>query len=252
MKAIIVDDESRSRLALAGLLKEHHPGIEVAATGENVEEGHRMILAHKPEIVFLDIEMPDGTGFDLLQKFDAYNFQVIFVTAHNKYAITAIKFGALDYLLKPISKEDLAEAIQKAHRKLKERITEEQIQILLETIRNFEERKLPSRVAISTSEGILYKQVKDIIRLQAQQNYTEFSLAGHARNVLASVNIGEYVEQFEPYREFMKVHRSHLVNLRHVDRLVKAEGGYLVMKDGAHVSVSRAYRDELVERLEQI
>ncbi|MCB0587642.1 MAG: response regulator transcription factor [Phaeodactylibacter sp.] len=252
MNAIIVDDELQSRQVLRELLARNHPEVIIVADGENVEEGCQLIRKYGPELVFLDIEMPDGLGFDLLEQMGEYQFQVIFITAHNEYAITAIKFGALDYLLKPVSEEELATALQKAHRKTKEKISEDQIQILLETLRNFEERKLPTRIAISTSEGILYKQVKDIVRLQAQQNYTEFSIMDHARKILASLNIGEYVEQFERYREFMKVHRSHLVNLHFVDRFVRADGGYLVMQDGTQVSVSRAYRDELLDRLEHI
>ena len=168
MNAIIVDDELQSRQVLRELLARNHPEVIIVADGENVEEGCQLIRKYGPELVFLDIEMPDGLGFDLLQQMGEYQFQVIFITAHNEYAITAIKFGALDYLLKPVSEEELATALQKAHRKTKEKISEDQIQILLETLRNFEERKLPTRIAISTSEGILYKQVKDIVRLQAQ------------------------------------------------------------------------------------
>jgi two-component system LytT family response regulator len=252
MRAIIVDDEPRSQRALKKLLAKNHPEVDVLACGGSVEEGYQLIRKFNPEVVFLDIEMPDGLGFDLLQKFDDYEFQVIFITAYNEYAITAIKFGALDYLLKPVSEEELAKSLDKAYRKLKERITEDQIQILLETLRNFEVKKLPSRIAIPTSKGILYKQVQDIIRLEAQKNYTEFSILNHPKKILASTNIGEYVEQFEPYEAFMQVHRSHLVNMYFVDSFIKAEGGYLVMKDGTEVSVSRAYRDELLERLERI
>lgn len=252
MKAIIVDDESLSQQALKELLARNHPEVDVLACGGNVKEGHRLIRKFNPEIVFLDIEMPDGLGFDLLRRFEGYDFQVIFITAHNKYAITAIKFGALDYLLKPVSEEELAQSLEKVNKKFKERISADQIQILMETLRNFDAQKLPTRIAIPTSKGILYKQVKDIIRLEAQKNYTEFSLMNHAKKILASSNIGEYVDQFERYREFMKVHRSHLVNLYFVDKFVREDGNYLVMEDGSEVSVSRPYRDELLQRLEEI
>ena len=252
MTAIIVDDEPQSQLALQKLLAKNHPQVEVLACGGCVQEGYELIKQYEPQVVFLDIEMPDGLGFDLLQRIDDDpSFQVVFITAHNEYALTAIKFGALDYLLKPISEEELAKSLQKVHKQLKEKISEEQVQILLETLRNFEHKKLPTRIAISTNEGILYKEVKNVIRLEAEQNYTAFSLYKHPRKILASTNIGEYVGQFERYREFMKVHRSHLVNLYYVDKFVKGDG-YLVMKDGAEVSVSRANRNELLERLEQI
>lgn len=251
MKAIIVDDELQSQRVLKELLAQNHPEVEIAASGGSVEEGYQLIRQHEPEVVFLDIEMPDGLGFDLLKRFTDYKFQVIFITGHNEYAITAIKFGALDYLLKPVSAEELAIALQKASKALKEKISEDQIQILLETLQNFEARKLPTRIAISTLKGIDYKPVKDIVWLQANENCTWFHMRSEPKNILATINIGEYVTQFERYREFMRVHRSNLVNLFYVNKFVKGDS-CLVMEGGAEVSVSRPFREELLERLEQI
>ena len=252
MNAIIIDDESQSHLALRELLKRHHPEVTILAEGYCVEEGYQLVQQHQPDVVFLDIEMPDGLGFDLVKRFNNPPFHIIFITAHNKYAITAIKFGALDYLLKPIDKEELAKALQKVNKHLKDNISQEQILILLETLRNYESKKLPTRIAIPTSEGILYKQVKDIIRLEAQGQYTEFILKEHVRTVLASSRIGIYADQFEPYHEIMQVHRSHIVNLYEVDKFVKADGGYLVMKNGDDVPVSKRYRDDLLGGLDNL
>ncbi len=252
MRAVIVEDEPHSELMLKKLLSENHPQVKVVASGGNLAEGYQLIQHHEPELVFLDIELPDGLSFELLNRFNDLQFQIIFITAHNEYAVTAIKFGALDYLLKPIQKEELAKSLEKVQRQLKEKISADQVQILLETLRNLDHKKLPTRIALSTSEGILYKLVKDIIRLEAHQNYTEFSIANESKPVLTSQNIGEYVDQFERYHEFMKVHRSHLVNLLYVDKYVKADGGYLVMKDGARVNVSRAFRDDLLDRLNEL
>ncbi len=252
MRAIIVDDEARSREALASKLGKNHSEIKIIASGTCVQEGIDLVRRYEPEVVFLDIEMPDGLGFDLLKAFDDPQFHVVFTTAHNEYAITAIRFGAFDYLLKPIDDEELAQSIKRLNRQLKEQITSDQIQILLDTLSNYELKKLPTRIALSTSDGILYKLVEDIVRLEACQTYTEFSIANESKKIITSHNLGEYVEPFERYREFMKVHRSHLVNLYFVDRYVRTDGGFLVMKDGAQVSVSRAYRDELLQRLENL
>ena len=252
IKAVIVDDEEASRLFIQDLLAKHHPEVKVLACGTCVREGCELITQHEPDVVFLDIEMPDGLGFDVLQQVQFLNFQVIFVTAHHDYAITAIRFGALDYLLKPIDPEDLQLAMRRASSTLlQERISREQIQILIETLQRFENRQLPSRIAISTSNGILYHPVEQVMRLEAQQNYTAFSIRDRATPILASVNIGEYVEPFERYREFMKVHRSHIINLHYVERYHRGEG-YVEMQGGAQVNVSRPYREELLRRLGEI
>lgn len=251
MRAIIVDDEANSRSVLQELLSKNHPEVEVVASGGSVEEGYQLLQRYRPELVFLDIEMPDGLGFDLLQKVDNRHFQVIFTTAYEKYAITAIKFGALDYLLKPISTEELAEALQRVKARESFNISEEQIQILLETLRHLETKKLPTRIAVSTSKGIVYKRVKDIIRLKSDQNFTEIYISNNPRKLVASVSFGEYLSQFEHYPEFMKIHRCHLVNLNYVDKYVKGDS-FLVMEDGAEISVPRSYREELLERLGRI
>ncbi len=248
MRAIIVDDELQSHLVLKDLLAKNHPEVEIVATGESVAEGLYLIRKHEPDVVFLDIEMPDGTGFELLEQLEEKDFQVIFITAHNEYAITAIRFEALDYLLKPIIASELKEALRRVKKKLRENISKEQIQNLIDTFSNQGIKKLPTRIAISTSEGILYQQIKDIIRLEAQQSYTRFHIQNH-KNILASVNIGEYAEQFKVYREFRRAHRSHLVNLNFVKKFVKSDGGYLVMQDGSTVNVSRHNRDDLLEGL---
>ncbi|MFT4666053.1 MAG: two-component system LytT family response regulator [Polaribacter sp.] len=252
MRAIIVDDEMHSQLALKKLLSKNHPDVNVIACGQSVKEGLHLIQELNPDVVFLDVEMPDGLGFDLLQQIDNLSFQVIFITAHNKYAITAIKFGALDYLLKPIPEEELASAILKIKSQLNQQISQDQIKILLETLDGLTSNKLPSRIAIPTSRGTIYKKVKDIIRLEASQNYTYFSILNQDKGIIASLNIGEYIDQFEQYDEFMKVHRSHLINLLFVEKYVKAEGGYIVMKDDGKVSVSKIHKDRLLQRLEAL
>ncbi|MCB0840119.1 MAG: response regulator transcription factor [Bacteroidetes bacterium] len=250
MKTILIDDEPQCHQALESLLKNHFPELELTGTAFGVKEGVTLIKQKNPDLIFLDIQMPDGTGFDLLESF--YNppsFQVIFVTAHNEYALPAIQFGALAYLLKPISKIDLDVAISRARHYFEIRDVREQLLIMRETLQNLKAKKLPSRMGIPTLSGVKFIFVKDIIRLEAHKNYTQFILTSPHKKLLASINIGEYSKQFAPYFEFMKVHRSHLVNLNFVDSYIKSDGGYLEMMNGDVVAVSKAFRTELLDRM---
>ncbi len=245
MTAIIVDDEIQSHKVLRNLISQSHSDVEIIASSYSIDDGYNKITALKPDVVFLDIELPDGLGFDLLKRIPDPDFFVIFITAHDHYAITAIRFGALDFLLKPFSEGELSSALQKARMKMNKKITNQQLQILWETLANIKKEKLPSRMSISTADGIFYIDVKAIIRLEAEQNYTKFTLDNDSKNILASVNLGKYEEQFESYKDFKRVHRSHLVNLGYVERFVKSDGGYLVMKNGEMIPVSRKYKDDL-------
>lgn len=252
MKAIIIDDEEQSHLVLTNLLIKNHVDIDIIGHAYNVEEGWSLIHEIRPELIFLDIEMPDGTGFDLLQQIENPNFYVIFTTGYDKYAHAAIRFGALDYLLKPVVKDELKEAVQRAKDKKNEKIAQLQIQILTESLAKLKEQQLPSRLAISTIDGIIYKKVKEIIRLEAKQNYTEFSFVSAEKKIVTSINLGEYERQFINNFEFMRVHRSHLINLSYVDRYIRSDGGYVRMKDSSKVIISRIYKNKLLEKLEKL
>lgn len=251
MKTIIIDDEPGSHETLRHLLARRHPDVQVIASGYNVAEGLALIRAHQPELVFLDIEMPDATGFDLLQTLGTPGFMVVFITAHNKYAITAIHFGALDYLLKPVSPDALDFCLSRVREKHHEGMIAEQIRHALESYRQLQQKNLPSRMLVSTLEGMHFIPVADIIRLDAQQNSTEIFYVGARKRLIASVNIGAYEEQFEPYSHFMRVHRAHIVNLLKVDAYVRGDAN-LLMNDGSTVSVSKENREELVKRLREI
>lgn len=259
MTAIIVDDEIKSHEVLKSLLSKKHADVQVLASGFSVQEGYELIQKHHPDLVFLDVEMPDGQGFDLLKKFEIPDFSVVFITAHQDYAVTAFQFGALHFLLKPIDSLQLVVALDRAlkekhlrlmEEQLKQRqIFQEQLQIFWETLERLNERKLPSRISISTLDGIMLRSVSDIIHLKAKENYTEFTFTNTNRTILASVNIGSYEDQFKPYKEFMRVHRSSIVNLTYVDTYVRGEGGQLIMKNGDTINVARRYKDELLARL---
>ena len=246
IKAIIVDDEKRSHTALSNLLKKGHSDIKIIASGYGVKEGLELVAAHRPNLVFLDIEMPDGTGFDFLGKIDRPDFQVIFITAHNEYAQAAIRFGALDYLLKPIGEKPLSEALLRAREKQEEKDKIEQWKLAYEAFRQFNQKKQPSRMSVSTMEGIHFVPVKNIMRFKAGGNTTDIYIKGRDKPLIACVNIGEYVAQFKSYPEFMQTHRSHMVNLKYVEKYIRSDGGYAVMEDGTEVPVSRGNRDGLL------
>ncbi len=252
MNVIIIDDEPQSHQVLSDLLAKEHHDVKILDSAYTVQEGFEKIQQIKPELVFLDIELPDGHGFDLLKRLPEPDFLVIFITAHNQYAITAIRFGALDFLLKPIKEDELKDALDRARQTIMKKATQQQLQILWETMNNLTQRKLPTRMSIATSGGIIYKEIKDIIRLEAQQNYTEFTIENNPKKLLASTNLGDYEEQFELYDHFTRTHRSHLVNLSYVDTYVKSDGGYLIMKNRDQIPVSRKYRDDLLDRLNSI
>ncbi len=251
MKTIIVDDEQKSHDVLIRLLNEFHPKIEYVASGFNMKEGLSLISTHSPDLVFLDIEMPDGTGFDLLNQISRPTFSVIFITAHNEYAITAIHFGALDYLLKPVSPDLLKTALERAREKKEANQRIEQMRMAIETFEKLTQKRLPSRMLVSTMEGMHYIPIEDIIRLEAQTNCTEIFYKGAKKRLVASVNLGAYEEQFAPYSQFMRVHKSHIVNLKEVQTYIRGENN-LVLSDGTEIPVSRDNRDELLNGLKDL
>ena len=197
MKTLIIDDEKDSHIVLKDCMDAHHREIQILSSGYSVEEGEKLIQQCEPELIFLDIEMPDGSGFDLLdlcQQKGLLNFQVIFITAHNQYAQTAISFGALDYLLKPINPAELSAAILKAQVKKLEKIQQKQMAIIKDSLLKMSLNELPFKIGVTTSDGIIYLFTKDLIRLEANGNYTEFYVENniHDKRILANFNLKKY------------------------------------------------------------
>lgn len=252
MKMVIVDDEASSHLTLNNILSQHHPEIEVVGSGFNVKEGLALIKEHRPDILLLDIQMPDGTGFDLLNTVQETNFHLIFITGFDQYAQTAISFGALDYLLKPVSTPELTAAILKARLREVERLQMEQLAILREAMDKLKKKELPLRMSISTSDGVLYFPTANIIRLEAMQNFTEFKLERDSRRLIASHNLKTYEVTLKPYPTFMRIHRSYLINILKVVRLIKGEKSYVEMVDGTIIPVAKRHRDELDRRMDRL
>ena len=245
MNAIIIDDEAKSRLALKQKLTDYCPQVNILAEADNGQDGINLIHQHKPQIVFLDIEMPYMTGFEMLQAIEEKNFQVIFTTAYDQYAIKAIKFSAFDYLLKPVDIEELKNAVQKVT--AKENIqTVQQIETLQQN--TLSPKKHLHKLAIPTFEGLIFCNVNDVIRLESNRNYTNIVLQ-NGQKVLASKTLKEF-EDILPEELFFRIHHSHLVNLECINKYIKTNGGHIEMVNGDVIEVSRRKKDEFLKILE--
>ncbi len=244
MNAIIIDDEAAVRNAIRSLLAENFPDIKILATAGNIQEGYETIIKNEPDLIFLDIELPDGTGFDLLKKFPRVPFRIIFVTGHHEYALDAIKVSALDYVLKPIDTDDLCRAVEKAQSVINQQEQQLKLQALSE---NLQGKKVLKRIIISTSDHLQIVSVSDIIRAEADSNYTSFRLSG-GKHILVSRTIKEF-ESLLSGSGMIRVHQSHLINIAYVDRFVKKDGGYLLLKDNTKVPVSPILKKQVLQAL---
>jgi len=248
IKAVIIEDEAKSRELLQALVSKHCNGVEVIATAGNVKEGVEAVSKNNPDLLFLDISMPDGTGFDLLEKISPIKADVIFTTATDKYAIKAIKYSALDYLLKPIDAEELKNAVGKLVEKKSKVNTVENLAQLLQNLKQGSDSYQKITLPTSTSYEIVF--IKDIIRCEADGSYTVFHLTGK-RKLMASASLKHY-EDLLPVNEFMRIHHHHLININHVVRYLKVDGGYAVMSDGSQIEISRRKKDDFLEKLNKV
>ena len=243
LKAIIVDDETDCCETIAELLQTYCPEVEVTGIYHNGAEALPAILQHPPDLVFLDVEMPKMNGFEMLEQLSQVDFDIIFTTSYDQYALKAIRFSAIDYLLKPIDRNELQKAVQKIiHRS--QRTISKQIEILMQRIH--QPAKSISKIALPTMEGLQMIPVDSIIRCESDGNYTTLLLKGRQK-LLVSTSLKEIEEMLEDY-SFARVHRSWLVNLNEVEKYVKGEGGYLIMSDGSSVDVSRSKKEVLLKR----
>jgi two-component system LytT family response regulator len=248
IKAVIIEDETKSAEVLARLLQVNCPDISVLGKAENVKSGIELVSKLHPDLIFLDVMMPDGSGFDVLEKLSDLKFEVIFTTATDKFAVKAIKYSALDYLLKPIDAEELKIAVQKVSDRNKAKLggtNEENLRSLLENVRQNESQF--SKITLPTGHAYEIVLIKDIIRCEANDNYTNVYLAG-GKKFLVSGTLKHY-EDLLPATDFVRVHHSHLINMNHMLRFIKEDGGYAVMSDGSKVEVSRRKREDFLNKL---
>lgn len=245
-KVLIIDDEARTRELIAKMIDSFGFDVETIPEGENVQTGIQAIEKHDPDIVFLDIQMPDGTGFDVIRSVTNKHFEVIFITAHEEFAIKAIKFSALDYLLKPVDLGELKASLEKALDTVDIKSTQPQFDALQKNIQPNEKRRL----VLKTQESVHVVELDEIIRCEADRNYTSFFLKGN-KKILVSKTLKEYETMLSGFN-FLRVQQSHLINLDYVDRYDKKNGGAVVMKDGSEVPLSPAKRDVFFSRLESL
>ncbi len=246
-KILIIDDENRTRQLIAKMIDSFGFNVKTIPEGENVESAINAIKKYNPDIVFLDIQMPDGTGFDVLASLPEKNFEVIFITAHEEFAIKAIKFSALDYLLKPVDTNELKTALERALKTINlNQFDNLKFDALKTNIQPSEKRRL----VLKTQESVYVVELDQIIRCEADRNYTSFFLKENKR-ILVSRTLKEY-EILLSNHNFLRVQQSHLVNIQYVDRYDKKNGGAVVMKDGSEVPLSPAKRDLFFQRLENI
>lgn len=244
MKAVLIDDQTHVRENLKLLLGEFVPEVEVIAEADGVKSGLDCVKKYKPDLVFLDIEMNDGTGFDLLSLVKERTFRVIFVTGHDGYAIRAFRVAAIDYLLKPVDPDDLMEAVEKA--KLQPPIQEIQVS---EAISSQSSEKL-KQLVLSDADNVYLVQVSEIIRCQSEDNYTRFFLSD-GRKLLISKTMKEFAELLGK-SGFFRSHQSHLINLAFFDHLDKRDGGTIFLRDGASVPLATRKKDQLIQALKEI
>ena len=246
IKAIIIDDEVHCIDTLSILLADYCPEVEVMDKCMSAKKGLEAIEKFKPDLVFLDIEMPVMNGFELLEQFKQIPFSVIFTTSYDQYAIKAIRFSALDYLLKPIDPKELITAIQKVQTQ-KVHPSPDQFRMLIDHVQNRGTKF--TRVAIPTSDGFELIPVEEIIYCEADDNYTHLFLKNKKR-IVACRTLKEIEEQLTDFLSFIRVHHSYMVNLNEVNKYVRGEGGYLIMSDGTTVNVSRSRKDALMRLFE--
>ena len=248
LRAVIVEDEKRSRETLSGLLKLYCKNLTVVGEAENVREGLEVIKQQNPDVVFLDIQMPDGSGFKLLEQIKQISFDVIFTTAYDQFAIKAIRFSALDYLLKPILPNDLVNAVNKAEKNKQVQKSNSNIKVLLENI-NRPPAESP-KIILSTSEKINIIKVDEIIRCESDDYYTMFYFT-NGKRLLVSKTLKEQEELLSEHN-FIRPHKSHLINVKYIKSYLKTEGGVILMENGSKIPVSRRKKEYIKEILSNL
>lgn len=248
INAIIIEDEKKSREVLETLVKSNCPGVSLIDSAGSVAQGVELIRKVNPDLVFLDIEMADGSGFDLLEQLPQSKFEVIFTTASDQHALRAIKYSAIDYLLKPIDAEELKNAVDKIQKKQSSADNLENLQFLLQNLRKPAEQY--SKITLPTGNAYEIVNVKDIIRCEADGSYTSFFLE-NKKKMLVSASLKHY-EDLLPENDFIRVHHHHLININHVVRYLKTDGGYAVMSDGTQIEISRRKKEAFLQRLNKI
>ena len=245
ISAIIIDDEPGNIVTLSEIIKQYCPEISIAGTAQDPRKGYDLIRQLKPDLVFLDIEMPYENAFDLLDKLSPVTFEVIFITAFNEYAIKAFKYAAIDYILKPVNIKELQDAVARVGMRLRERNVNTKIEFLLQTLRNADPDL--NKIAIPTLDGCIFEEVGDIMYLQAEGSYTILYRKDKKKN-LVSKSLKEFEDEL-PQHLFCRIHHSTIINMKFVKKYFKGRGGYVQMEDGTSLEISARKKNNFFDKL---
>ena len=243
IRCILIDDERNALEMMEWLIKTYCPQVEIVDMCTSAQQGIESINAHKPDVIFLDIEMPRMNGFDMLEQFDKLFFDVVFCTAYDQFAIKAFKYSALNYLLKPVDPEDLKATVVRIEER-KSIPSKEQFELLLQNI-NQPVKSTPQRIALTTGDGMIFVPTTDIIYCEAESNYTSVVLANGKKVVVSKVL--KDIDEALSGPDFCRVHSSFLINVNRIKKYVRGDGGYLIMDDDTNISISRNRRQEFME-----
>jgi two-component system, LytTR family, response regulator len=244
LKSIIVDDEFKSRESLKALVEKFCENIQVSAVCQNGDEAIKAIQEHKPDVVFLDIQLQRESGFDILERLDKIDFEIIFTTAFSEFAVRAFKFSAIDYLLKPVDIEDLRKAIEKVRKRIIGNISERMAQ-LAQTMKGNTFKH--SRLAVPSSDGLVFVSVDAILYCEASGNYTNIHM-GDGKKFVVSRTLKEYEEMLEDL-DFFRIHNSYLINLNLIKKYIRGEGGQVVMTNDQALDVSKAKKKSFLDKI---
>jgi two-component system, LytTR family, response regulator len=247
LKAIIVDDEQISRDILSEYIKKYCPDVTVLALAESAAQGVECIKKHKPDVVFLDVEMPKGNGFDMLEQLTEINFETIFVTAFDNYAIQALNYSAAYYILKPVSIDELILAVDKIKTQRLKNIPSIQTKVLLENIHTSGVQQ--QKIVLPLQDGFEVVRLQDVVHCDAHDNFTDFHFIAKGKMMICRTL--KFYEELLKDSGFLRVHKSHLVNLNHVVKYTRGKGGQLTMSNGSTIDVSPNKKEELMENFER-
>ena len=242
IRTVVIEDEEHSRNMLMEMLRDHCRQLNVVGNADSVKTGLTAIAEQRPELVFLDIELQSETSFEILEKLPEINFELVFTTAFDHYALKAIKFCAIDYLLKPIDLNELRIAVAKAEKRLNREYLNKNLEVLVNNLKSGSQNN--HRIALSTLEGLLFVNVRDIIYCESSGPYTKF-IFKHADKIMTSKHLKEYEDLLNGY-DFFRIHKSYLVNLQEIKKYIRGEGGNLIMSDGATLNVSKQRKESFL------